>query len=64
LILQIEMRGRLIEQQDRRGLAQGARQRDALLLSAGELADAPVDERQRADAPQRLTRDLLVVWDG
>ncbi len=35
LVLQIEVRGRFVEQEDRRGLAQGARQQNPLTLAAG-----------------------------
>ena len=50
----VEIRQRLVEQQQMRPLDESARERDALLLAARELARAPVE--QRVDPHQR--RDL------
>src|ERR1044071_1118134 len=43
--LRIEVAGRLVEQQDRRVLEQGARDRDTLLLSAGQAHAALAEVR-------------------
>ena len=47
----VEVRQRLVEQQQMRPLDQRAGERDALLLAAGELARPPVE--QPVDAHQR-----------
>ena len=44
----VERRGRLVEQQDRRILQEGARDGDALPLAAGQLDAAVADDRVEA----------------
>ena len=55
--LGVEVVGRLVEQQDRRLLEQQAGQRDAALLTAGQILDRPVGRR----AAQGLHRHLELV---
>ena len=52
--LQVERAERLVEQQDRRTLDERPRDRDALLLAAGELRGHAVAERLEADEGERL----------
>jgi hypothetical protein len=55
----IEVGKRLIQQQDGRFDRERARERDALLLAAGQLRGAAVGEVREADALERR-RDLAV----
>ena len=48
LVDRVEMRGRLVEDQDRRILEEGARDRDALALAAAEAGAALADRRVEA----------------
>ena len=52
--LQVERAERLVEQQHGRPVDERARDGDALLLSAGELAGKPVAELLQADELERL----------
>ena len=54
--LGVEVAGRLVAQQQRRRAEQRARDRDALLLPARQLARPTVREVCEADPPQRLAR--------
>ena len=59
LAQRVEMRGRLVEDQDRRVLQEGARDRDALALAAAQRQPALADPRvvalrQPLDEPVRL----------
>src|SRR5271157_4320109 len=54
LRLFVERRGWFIQQQDFRPVCQGARQRDALLLSAGKISDVAGSESGQTDALQQL----------
>jgi len=56
LLAQLAVEGaeRLVEEQDGGTVHQGARERDALLLSAGELRRLPVGEAAHLDQVQRL----------
>ena len=56
--LGVEVRERLVEQQDLRLEHEGARQRDALLLPAGELRGSALRERAHLHHAERV-RDLL-----
>ena len=60
----IERRGRLVEQHDLRVHAEGARDRDALLLAAGELARVFVRLLGDFDSAEELHRDLLGLAPG
>ena len=52
--LQVERAERLVEQQHRRPVDERARDGDALLLAARELAGQPVAELLEPDEPERL----------
>jgi hypothetical protein len=60
LVAQIEEARRLVEQQDRRLLGEGAREDDSLALARRQLVDRSRGEVQRAAALERLARDRQV----
>ena len=52
--LGVEVRERLVEQEDRRVAHDGAAHRDALALAAGELRRPPVEDRGHLEERRRL----------
>jgi hypothetical protein len=69
LVHRVEMRGRLVEDQDRRVLQEGARDRDALALAAAQTGAALADRRveavgqgwRRARSARRADRRLQLL---
>src|SRR5439155_12798622 len=57
----VEVRERLIEEQDVRPLDQRARERDALLLAAGELRGPPVQELRDLYERRRFAHALVAL---
>ena len=62
--LGVEVRQRLVEEDDRRAVGEGARERDALLLAARELMRKAGAERAEADPLQHLGDPRLDVGAG
>ena len=60
LMADVEGRGRLVEQQDRRLLGDRARQHDPLPLAAAQRAEEPADERLELQPLDRLRGDPTV----
>ncbi len=61
LVADIEIGGRLVQEQDLRLLGKGGRDPGALALAAGQLPQAPVGEVGRSGAVQRPADGVLVV---
>jgi hypothetical protein len=62
--LGVEVRERLVEEQDLGLRGDRARHRDALLLAAGQLRRAPVGEVRQAHELQRFSTRVAISWRG
>ena len=58
-VARVEVAGRFVGQEDRRLAGEGARDGDALLLAAGELARQMFRAMRHADALERFVRERL-----
>src|SRR5690242_3824963 len=59
-MLEIEERGRLVEQRNLRLLRKRTGQEDALALAAGEFLDVPMRKREQIEVCHRGTRDFEI----
>src|SRR5207237_559799 len=60
-VREVLSRGRLVEEESRRALRDGAREDDALALAARERQEGPIPERERAREREALLGSLHVL---